>query len=425
MAKQGVIIETLFGEYLDTWEEQNLLLDKVDFFEHSGERMQAGQNFVWRDVEQHAPVIDGWDVSGKEQDIIEEAYPSVLGVPKNDLVRQRADDMRDLTFWKRRGRASAMSQGMELNKSLANAMYTQGSLFYQSNAASGFDFVAEGQALMNERQGFNSGSRCHLLNDRSNLKYAQDLAGRQTVQGRPEETWSSGIVGYDIAGFDIYTGSFLPNIVGGASPDATVTGNQSFKPEGGTIDDVTGAGGNVDYREAVIPVSDSSAYNVGDKVKFVNGGDDVIAVGQADQTNTGQAMTFTIVGKPSGTSVKIFPKPIAADDATLTATEKRYAVIDTTIKNGAVMARLNTQASSKVNLFWDKEAVEVLGGTIPAELMSQFDGKKVVQERMKNGQTMYLVYDGKLDDMTFRYRLFTWYGITIKDPRRVGVALSI
>lgn len=424
MAKQGVIIDTLFGEYLDTWEEQNLLLDKVDFFEHSGDRMQSGQNFVWRDVEQHAPVIEGWDVSGQEQNIIEETYPSVLGVPKNDLVSQRADDMRDLTFWQRRGRASAMSQGMELNKSLANAMYQQGSLFYQSNAASGFDFVAEGQALMNERQGFNSGSRCHLLNDRSNLKYAQDLAGRQTVQGRPEEAWSSGIVGYDIAGFDIYTGSFLPNIVGGASPDTTVTGNQSFKPEGGTIDAVTGAGANVDYREAVIPVADSSAYNVGDKVKFSQGAD-VMAVGQADQTDTDQAMTFTIVGKPSGTSVKIFPKPIAADDAALTATEKRYAVIDTTIKNGAVMVRLNTQASSKVNLFWDKEAVEVLGGTIPAELMSQFDGKKVVQERMKNGQTMYLVYDGKLDDMTFRYRMFTWYGVTIKDPRRVGVALSI
>jgi hypothetical protein len=33
-----------------------------------------------------------------------------------------------------------------------------------------------------------------------------------------------------------------------------------------------------------------------------------------------------------------------------------------------------------------------------------------------------MVYDGNITDMTFRYRLFTWYGVTIKDPSRVGIA---
>ena len=71
-----------------------------------------------------------------------------------------------------------------------------------------------------------------------------------------------------------------------------------------------------------------------------------------------------------------------------------------------------------------QDAVEVLGGTIPADLMAQFDGKKVVNMPMKNGLNMYMVYDGNITDMTFRYRLFTWYGVTIKDPSRVGVATT-
>lgn len=209
------------------------------------------------------------------------------------------------------------------------------------------------------------------------------------------------------------------------SPDTTVTGDQSFKPEGGYIDGVTGAGGNVDYREAVIPVAASAAYNIGDKIKFVNGGTDVKAVGQGDKTNTDEAMTFTIVGKPTATSIKVFPKPIALDDPALTVTEKQYAVIDTQILDGAVVERLNIDPTARANLFWDKDAVEVLGGSIPADLMSQFAGKQVISETMKNGQKMYMIYDGNIDDMSFRYRLFTWWGVTIKDPRRVGVALSV
>lgn len=426
MAKQGVIIDTLFGSQIETFEKQELLLDKVSFFEPDADKMQVGQNFVWRTVEQHAPSIDGWDITGQEQDIIEETYPAVLGVPKNDFVKQPAYDVRDLQFWERRGRQSAITQAQELNKAIANAMYQQGSLFYRNSSASGFDFVSMGQTIMNERQGFNSGERCFLMNDRTSNKFAQDLAARQDLSGRPEETWTSGLLRSDIAGFSgIYNGSFLPQVVGGVSPNTTVTGDQSFKPEGGSIDAVTGAGGNVDYREAVIPVAASADYNIGDKVMFQNGADPVYAVGQGDKTNTGEPMTFTIVGKPSSTSIKVFPKPIALDDAALTVTEKAYAVVDTTIKDGAEVVRLNTDAMARANLFWDRDAVEVLGGSIPAELMSQFAGKEVISHTMKNGQKMYMVHDGSIDDMSFRFRFLTWWGITIRDPRRVGVALSV
>ena len=221
----------------------------------------------------------------------------------------------------------------------------------------------------------------------------------------------------------MFTGSFLPTLAGGADPATTVTGNQSFIPQGGSVS-ATGIVTNVDYRTATIAVAASASYNIGDKVTFANGGTTVKAIGISDKTDTGIAKTFTIVAKPDGLSVTVFPKPIAFDDPALTIIQRAYSNIDTRILNAATMNRVNTAASDKTNIFFDSDAVEVLSGTIPANLFSEFDGNKVLTETMANGQPMYMLYDGNIETLTFRYRLFTWWGITIKDPQRCGVAIA-
>lgn len=423
MATTGKIAEVMFEKALDTYEHQDKMIDLVTFEKPDPSTMQNSGDVIWKTVQQHAPIIEGFDLTGQETDIIEETYPCVLGTPKNDFVEQRADDLRDMGFWERRGTQSGLRQATELNKVIANAIATQGSLFYRSNATSGYDFVAEAQAIMNERQAYNS-DRCYILNDRDTLKFASDLAGRQTLQGRPEMTWQKGQIGQNVAEFDVYTGSFLPNLAGGADPATTVTGDQSFAPEGGTVDQLTGTVTNVDYREAVIPVAASAGYNVGDKVTISNTAVPVESVGLADKNETGQAMTFTITGIPDGTSIRVFPKPIALDDPGLTTLEAAYANINTQILGGATVDRLNTDASAKTNLYFDKSAVEVTGGTIPAELFAQFDGMKVISSTMKNGQTMYMVYDGQIDKLSFRYRLFTWHGVNVVNPSNCGSSVT-
>lgn len=419
----GKIAEVMFENALDTYEPQDMLLPTTTFYEPDAGDMQNSGNIIWRPVQQHAPIIDGWDLTGLETGIIEETYPAVLGVPTNDLVSQRADDMRDMRFWKKRGEEAGRQQATNLNKQIASAIATQGAMFYRSSATSGYDVIAEAQALMNERQGAKT-DRYFLLNDRDNLKFGKDLAARQTVQGRPETTWATGQIGQNIAEFDVYTASFLPNLIGGADPATTVTANQSFAPTAGTVDTVLKTVTNVDYRTATIPVTASAGYNVGDKVTFANSAVSVKAVGLADKSNTGVAMTFTIVGKPTGTSITVFPKPIALDDPALSTLEKAYANIDTRILNAATVNRVNIDASKKANLFYDKDAVEVLGGTIPANLFQSFDGLKVINQTMKNGLKMYMIYDANMVNMQFRYRLFTWWGVTIKDPSRCGVAVT-
>jgi len=419
----GKIAEVMFEKALETHEHQMDMLDMTSFHQPDGGSMQNTGNFIWYPVQQYAPLISGWDLSGQETGIIEETYPALLGTPSNDFVKMRADDMRTMRFWEDRSKESGKTQATDLNKKIAEAIRTQGSMFYRSNVTSGYEFIAEAQAMMNERQAKTS-QRYFVLNDRDTLLFSKDLAARQTLQGKAADTWKTGQIGANIAGFDVFTGSFLPNITGAADDDATIDGDQAFVPEGGTVNATTGVVTNVDYREATLTIDDKGDLAVGDKITLQNAAVDINSIGLADKVDTGQAMIFTIIELTSATAIKVYPKPIAADQAGITTLEAAYANIDTAILTGATITRLNIDASNKTNLFWDKSAVEVIGGSIPAELFKQFDGMKVITDTMKNGLDMYLVYDGNIDTMTFRFRLFTWYGITVKNPSNCGVAVT-
>ena len=419
----GKIAVVMFEKAMETHEHQMDMLDMTSFHQPDGGGMQNQGNFIWYPVQQYAPLISGWDLSGQETGIIEETYPALLGTPSNDFVKMRADDMRTMRFWEDRSKESGKTQATDLNKKIAEAIRTQGSMFYRSNVTSGYEFIAEAQAMMNERQAKTS-QRYFVLNDRDTLLFSKDLAARQTLQGKAADTWKTGQIGANIAGFDVFTGSFLPNITGAADDDATIDGDQAFVPEGGTVNATTGVVTNVDYREATLTIDDKGDLAVGDKITLQNDAVDINSIGLADKVDTGQAMIFTIIELTSATAIKVYPKPIAADQAGITTLEAAYANIDTAILTGATITRLNIDASNKTNLFWDKSAVEVIGGSIPAELFKQFDGMKVITDTMKNGLDMYLVYDGNIDTMTFRFRLFTWYGITVKNPSNCGCAVT-
>lgn len=410
-------VEVLFENAIETHEHDMQLLDLISVYKPNSDDMQNSTNVIWRNTQQHAPVQEGWDMTGKEGNIIEQFYPASLEDPKNDIFKLRADDMRDMGFWERRGKESGKKQASFLNQKLGQHIKNTGSMFYRSNAASGYDFVSEAQALMNERQ-LAKGDRTFILNDRDTQKFSKDLAGRQTLQGQPSDTWRTGQIGANVAEFDIYTGSYLGTLAGGASPDTTVTATQSFKPVGQAL-----TGGvllNVDYRLATIPVVASASYNIGDKVTFAN----VKAIALTDKSDTGSLMTFTVVGKPTGTSVEIYPKPIAYNDASLTLDEKAYANVNTQIVSGAVMARLNIDATAKTNIFFDKDSIEIIGGDAPLALLSQYSGSEVVSSQMKSGQTMYMVYDGDIRTMNFTCRLFTWWGLNNRNPSANGVAVT-
>lgn len=433
----GKIAEVMFESAIETHEKEDLMLGLVEFFEPPAGDMQNSGNYVWRPVQQNAPVLTGTgpygsDLSGLETGIIEETYPATLGNTKNDFVKQTIFDMRDMRFWKRRGEESGRKQVSELNQLTAHAMGVEGSLFYESDADSGFDFISEAQARMNERQLYKS-QRCFLLNDRSTQKFGKDLAARQTIQGKPDETWRTGQIGNNIAEFDVYTGSFLPPYPK-PTLSATVTSAAYGQPQGGSVGTDGNPVENIDYRIFELEFTGTlTGIWPGAKISLGTPGtaDAVWPVSLMDKKildlgTTGgvkDLMTFT-VKKIDGQNVTISPNPIPlVGGAQMDTLKRAYANVDKVIAADAAVNLLN-EHDAVANLFWDKSAVEIIGGALPAQYFKEFAGKKVLSQRMRNGLTMYMVYDGNIDDLTFKFRLFTWYGITIANPSNVGIAVA-
>lgn len=426
----GKIVEIVFEKFVETYEQQMQLLDLVDFEEPDGSNLQDASNVVWERVQQHAKVEEGWDMSTKKTGVIEETVPLVLGEPLNDPVQLRADDMRNESYWSRRAEESGKRQATELNKRIADAIILQGSLSYRIEPDSGFDFISEAQTMMDERQ-LHDFKRYFILNNRESKRFASDLAARQTLQGRPEQVWKTGQIAQNVAGFDIFTASYLAafNNVGGT---VSITADQSFKPEGGTVNPITKEVSNVDYRTATMgPFTGAGVAGILPGTKVYFGVTGPKAIGLADKTPTGQPMYFTVIENQNPNLV-VYPKPIAADDlapayggavgGSLTPLQIAYANVDTTIKNGDILNFVLTTSTYPTNIFFDRTAVKVIGGTIPATFFAQFGGKKVVSRKLSNGLTLYLLYDSNIDTMMLDMRLFTWYGITVVNPSNCGAA---
>ena len=417
-------IEVLYENAIDQYQQRTHMLNLTMHFTPDPGDYQNSNNIIWRPLEQHAPIKEGWDMTGNFGDVIEQYYPATLETPKNDAWQLRADDMRDMRFWERRGRASGRRQATFLNRRIAQLIVQTGTLFYRLSGTQGFNFVSEAGSIMDERQ-VSQEERYYVLNVRDNNTYSADLANRGTLADRPESAYAMGYIGRNVAGFDMYTGSYIPNLTGSATAlTNTVSGNQTFAPQGST-----GTGQNVqnvDYRQAVIPVSATTGISVNDVITFSNSGVPVRSLGLADKSPTGQTMTFRVVAVTAGTSITVWPKPIALNDTTnLDAEELAYANVDTAILDGATIARLNVDPTVKPNIYWAQDSIEVIGGQIPADMLQQFGGLNVMSETMENGQVMYLIYDGTIEDLNFKARLFTWWGLVNVRPDANGIGIRV
>ena len=437
-------VEVMFENALETFDTQTQMLDLIDVFTpNSGDLQNTGNNTIWRPVQQHAPVKEGWTIYDQGDapaptpenpnpsefgNVIELYYPSTLGNPLNDAFTLRADNLRDMSFWERRGVQSGKRQSSYLNNKLADLIVTQGAIYQNvSSAMNGYDFIGNAQTILNERQ-VASDERTFVLNERDRQMYAADLAQRGTLSGRPEDSYRTGMIGSEVAQFDVYSGSYIPRISGSTvAITATVDGNVDNRPIGFQLR-ADQSYGNVDYREGSVTVSTGGGaqFAVGDRITFTNSGVGVQSIGLDDKTVSGQPMTF-VVRQIVGDVLTVYPKPIAltqipnnADDP-FTPEQASFANTDTQILDGATITRLNNFTSQPANIFWAKDSIEIIGGDAPITLLSEFAGQKVISSSLKSGLNMYMAYDGNINDLTFKCRIFTWWGLVNKNPMANGV----
>ena len=404
-----------FDKAMEQLNADNSLAKTVDVDTQSGVTLQNSNNIYWKPVEQQAPIINGWDLTGEETDIIEQNYPLLLDLPKNDFFHMRADDLRDKRFMERRAIASAKKLSADQNKRIADLVASTGTMYYQS-ATAGFDFVAEADALMTERQIARNMGATFGFDPRAYQAMGTDLASRSDLSGRPETAYGTAGIGKNVAGFDVLRNPAAGQLTARANATTTtVSANVLEVPVGHT--NTNGVLQNVDYRIGTVALTDASTFNIGDVITFAG----VNSLGVMDKSNTGQLMTFRIVGKTAN-SINIYPKPIAANQAGITAEQAAYANISTAIVATTVVSKINT-VNGRANSFWANDSICIVNGDAQLESLNEFDGMKVVSETLDSGVKLYMAYDANLATLNCRVRLFTWYGLVNKDPSRNGNAV--
>ena len=395
----------------------NTFSSKMDVSTKDGVTMQNAQNTYWESVEQQAPVVEGFDLSGTTPGtIIQQSYPLTVSAPRNDWFTLDAAETRDRSFMEKRGRAGAMRLSSDANKRAADLVASTGSLYYESNSAD-FDFVAEADTLMTERQAYRDMGSSFFLSPRANQAMAGNLASRTVYPGnRSEKAYDSALIGENVAGFDVFRAPTYGTVNAAVNATTTTVASDVLEiPRGysGTADSPV----NVDYRSGVISLTAATNYRVGDVITFAG----VNALGIADKTDTGQLMTFKITAIDTN-DITVYPKPIAADQAGITASQAAYANISTAIVSGMTVSKVNV-AGGQANSFWANDSMCYVNADGNLDVLSEFDGMKVVSETLDNGIKLYMAYDASLSTLACRVRLFTWYGLVNKDPSRNGNAI--
>lgn len=417
----GKLLITLFDGVMEQMNKNTVFTSNTQVDSITPDRMQNASNVYWRTVEQQSPVIEGWDMTGNETGIIEQYYPLTLETPKNDFVGMRVDDLRDKGFLDRRTMASAKKLNADQNKRIADLIASTGSLYYEYSST-GYDFIAEADTIMTERQCAADMGRTFCLNPRTNQVMASDLASRDAPpMGISKSAWETGLLNPNVADFKVYRAPTYGTVAARLNATTTtVSGNVTEVPAGYTT--VSGNNVNVDYRYGVIPFTAVTNFQVGDIITITSaGGTPVNALGLMDKVDTGELMTFKIIAIDS-LNVTVYPKPIAADQAGITDEQAAYANISTSIDATDVISKVNV-TGGQANSFWANDSICVVGGDAPLEILNEFDGMKVVSETLDSGVKLYMAYDARLDTLQARVRLFTWYGLANKDPSRNGCAV--
>ena len=395
----------------------NVFSSKMEISTKSGVAMQNAQNTYWESVEQQAPIVSGFDLSSTTPgNVIQQTYPLTVSAPRNDWFQMDANELRDTTFLNNRSMAAANKLSSDANQRAAELVAATGTMYYES-ASDDFDFVAEADTLMIERQLNRDAGSSFFLNPRSNQAMAGNLASRSLYPGSlPEEAYKQGLIGKNVAGFDVFRAPTYGSIAARAnSTTTTVASDVTAVPEGysGTADSPV----NVDYRKAVISLTAATNFRVGDVITFAG----VNALGIADKTDTGQLMTFRITDIDTN-DITVYPKPIAADQAGITSSEAAYANISTAIVSTMVVSKVN-ETGGQCNSFWANDSMAFVNADGNLGVLNEFDGMKVDSTTLDNGIKLYIAYDAKLDSLNCRVRLFTWYGLVNKDPSRNGNAI--
>jgi len=412
-AKEEVVA---FENVLEGFNDALVLSRNVSKYSTDSTVMERAGDVIWRPMPYIAQSHDGTDATANFNQATQLSVPATLGFQKHSTAILTATELRDALQEGRLGQAAAQKLSSDINVAIMNTAANTGTLVVKrTTAATGFDDVAQCEAIFNE-QGVQAFDRYLALSTRDYNGMASNLAARQTMNQKPTTAYEKAYVG-TIASFDTYKLDYanrLTAAAGGAglTINTLVAGANFYTPRA-TSTGANGERSNVDNRFQTVTISSTTNVAAGDCFTIAG----VNAVHHITKGDTGQLKTFRVISVDSATTMTISPPIISAQGAT--DAELQYQNVTVTGSATAAIVFLNTVAAS-INPFWQKDALEILPGRY---VVPDNAGAAIMRASTDQGieVTMQKFYD--INTMKTKFRWDIFFGVVNKQPEMSGIML--
>lgn len=426
MARQGLVLganafskeeRVAFEQILEGFQDALVLSRNVSIYRTEQAMMERANDVIWRPQPYIAQSYDGTDQTANFQAMTQLSVPATIGFKKSSPWAMTATELRDALQEKRLGDAARQKLASDINVAVMNVAAAQGTLVVKRTAAaSGFDDVAQCEAIMNE-QGVQPFDRYLALSTRDYNGMASNLASRGTMNQKPTTAYEKAYVG-TVASFETYKLDYanrLAAAAGGAGITmSTLDGGGNYYTPVATRTAATGETSNVDNRFQTITVSSTANVVAGDcfTVAALN------AVHHITKGDTGQLKTFRVISVDSGTTMTISPPMITGQGGTDAELQYKNCVINTKAANSALVF-LNTVAGY-ANPFWHKDAIEILPGrfAVPSDA-----GAAIMRASTDQGIELVMQKQYDINTMVMKFRVDVMFGVVNKQPEMSGIML--
>lgn len=407
-----------FEDILEGFQDALVLSRAVSIYNTNAQEMERSSDIIWRPQPYVAQSFNGTDMTANFSDQTQLAVPATIGFQKSSPWKMTATELRDALQENRLGDAARQKLASDINVACNNVASLQGTLVVKrTTAATGFDDLAQAEAMMNE-QGIQMYDRFSAFSTRDYNGMAKDLAQRSTMTGKPTTAYEKALVGSGIANFDVLKMDYTPRQAAATATGVTFNGANQFYTPKATSTAGTGETNNVDNRYQTVSLTvGASTVKVGDCFTIAG----VNAVHHITKQDTGQLKTFRVIAIITGAggtgTMQISPPIISGQGATVA--ELCYQNVTATPANTAPVTFLNTAVGS-LNPFWQKDALELLPSSyaVPTDA-----GVAVMRASTDQGIEVVMQKFYDINTMLTKFRLDCRFGVCNKQPEMSGVML--
>lgn len=408
-----------FEDLLEGFNDALVLSRNVSTFNTDQSMMERSNNILWRPQPYIAQSYSGTDQTTNFRDYTQLSVPATIGFSRSVPWSMTATELRDALQEGRLGDAAKQKLASDINLAVMNVASNQGTLVVKrTSAASGFDDVAQAEAIFNE-QGIPGNERYLALSTRDYNGMASNLAVSTRSFGNDisDRALRDAYVGR-VASFETYKLDYAVRktaAAGGAgiTIDTRTSAANYWVPKATTVA-ATGESANVDNRFQTITVSSTANVAAGDAFTIAN----CEAVHHITKGSTGQLKTFRVMQVLSGTTMVVSPPIISGQGGTDAEAQYQNVTFTSTASNAAIVF-LNT-TTANVNPFWQKDAIEILPGryAVPADA-----GVAVQRGTTDQGLELVMTKFYDINTMRTKFRIDTLYGVVNKQPEMSGIIL--